>query len=343
MDLEAIRRKIMENMQQTQVPTAEEQAAIDRANKTDMVAGLGKGIISALGADAVGRGAPAPNVSGFDQMRADAQNAIKMAVENRKNQGKQTMDAGMLELATAKDQSMLDRQGQNDQNQLAQQALDNQYRQDKFAQDAQQFQTNQAGNREDRALQRQQQADYRGQMQQEKQTANEAKIATDLRERLVPGVGVALTVQDAKDLKNATDLKQKFDSQLTEMIDLRKQYGGEVMNREAVARGKQLSNDLLLTYKDLAKLGVLSTKDTQILNSIIPSDPLAFSLIPGQDPILSNLEKFKQDAASDYGNKLKTRLTPGQQSPQQQLPQDNIKVIGGVSYKQLPNGDWEEQ
>src|SRR5690606_32413258 len=85
------------------------------------------------------------------------------------------------------------------------------------------------------------------------------------------------------------------------------------LNREAVARGKQLSKDLLLEYKNMAKLGVLSQADEKIINAIIPDDPLAFSgaSLVGQDPILSSLEKFKNDSDRDFATRVQTRTRQG--------------------------------
>jgi len=143
---------------------------------------------------------------------------------------------------------------------------------------------------------------------QQNQNRIDDKKELDLREREVGGVGVARTRDDAKQLKEATETKSKFDSQVQEMIDLRKKHGGgALLNREDVARGKQLSNDLLLSYKSLAKLGVLSATDKNIINAIIPEDPLAYDWSPG-DPILHKMEEFQNDSNKDYESRLKTRL-----------------------------------
>lgn len=156
----------------------------------------------------------------------------------------------------------------------------------------------------------------------------------------VPGVGKAMTPQDAKDLKEATRAKQNFDSKIDEMIALRKEFGGEVLNREAVERGKQLSNDLLLEYKNMAKLGVLSASDEKIINSIIPKDPLEFKLSgTGGDPILNRLAKFKEDANKDYQANLGLRLRPGQeqkgllakQAPTQEAPK-SAKDLAAIEW-----------
>lgn len=123
--------------------------------------------------------------------------------------------------------------------------------------------------------------------------------------------GLANTPDDAKQLKEAFEAKKNFDSKIKEMIALREKYGAEYLNREAVARGKQLSKDLLLEYKNMAKLGVLSQSDENIINAIIPADPLGQDWAPGQDPILSNLEKFQTDNDNDFNTRVATRTRAG--------------------------------
>jgi hypothetical protein len=207
-----------------------------------------------------------------------------------------------------------------------------------FNQDESQFARGLEARALDREQARQQQLDVKNMMDQQRKEMKDAEM-------LVPGLGYANTVEDAKNLKNSVELKDKFDRQLQEMIDLRTKHGGgALLNREDVARGKQLSSDLLLTYKDLSKLGVLSAQDTAILNSIIPEDPLAYDMVPGQDPIMNRLKKFKEDSASDYNTRLKTRLRPGQDIPAaaQQPAASDIKTINGKTYKKVPGG-WEEQ
>lgn len=124
----------------------------------------------------------------------------------------------------------------------------------------------------------------------------------------VPGLGMAYNSTDAKKLKDATEMKSKFDRQIGELISLREDKGVEYFDREAVGRGKQLSKDLLLTYKNLAKLGVLSKSDEDIINAIIPSDPLGQDWAPGQDSILHQLKSFKRDLDDDYATTLQTRI-----------------------------------
>lgn len=159
--------------------------------------------------------------------------------------------------------------------------------------------------------------------------AKQEKLDEKLQQLKTP-VGIANTIEDAKNLKEGFESKKNFDAKIQEMIDLRKQYGGEAFNREAVARGKQLSKDLLLEYKNMAKLGVLSKSDEDILNAIIPSDPLAFKPLEaatGQDSILATLEKFKADSDRDFYTKVSTRTREGlkNQQTQQSAPQQEGK------------------
>jgi hypothetical protein len=179
--------------------------------------------------------------------------------------------------------------------------------------------------------------------------------------------GLANTADDAKQLKEAHESKKNFDSKLEEMIALRKKHdGGTIWNREDVARGKQLSKDLLLEYKNMAKLGVLSQSDENIINAIIPSDPLAYSAagLMGQDPIMSNLKKFKADSDKDFSTRIATRTRDGIENyalgkePTQREETKTVKgklykkvaggwqevptkVVGGKTYKQV-SGGWEE-
>jgi hypothetical protein len=65
----------------------------------------------------------------------------------------------------------------------------------------------------------------------------------------------------------------------------------------------------------MAKLGVLSQADENIINAIIPNDPLAYNsplaAVQGQDPILNNLKKFKGDSDNDFQTRIKTRVREG--------------------------------
>lgn len=128
--------------------------------------------------------------------------------------------------------------------------------------------------------------------------------------------GLANSEGDAKKLKDAFEMKKSFDNKIDQMIALREKHnGGAVLNRDDVDRGKQLSQDLLLAYKDLAKLGVLSISDEKILRDIIPSDPLQYNspfvAVTGQDPTLHRMKSFKSDSDKDFETRVGTRTRSG--------------------------------
>jgi hypothetical protein len=128
---------------------------------------------------------------------------------------------------------------------------------------------------------------------------------------LMTNFGKARTKDDAKQLKEASELKEKLDREISELIQIRKDYGGEALNREVVGRAKQLSKSLLLTKKNLEKLGVLSQSDEAIVNEIIPADPTQFHMPLAGDPTLVKLEKFKTDTQSDFDARIANRIRPG--------------------------------
>jgi len=170
---------------------------------------------------------------------------------------------------------------------------------------------------------------HSNQLAQRKATVEKEKEMGELE---IEGLGYARNKEDAKALKSASESKEKLDRQLSEMIQLRKDYGGEVLNRDAVARGKQLSKDILLAYKNLAKLGVLSKADEDIINAIIPADPLGFtpfSAMTGQDPIMSQLTKFQGDLNTDYANTVKMRLQDGQSASNKLMAENMQKDLEG--------------
>jgi len=158
-----------------------------------------------------------------------------------------------------------------------------------------------AGNREETAS-------LRKDLQEQRLADKEAALMTPF--------GIANTPDDAKQLKEAFEAKRNFDDKIQEMMDLRSKHkGGAIMDREDVARGKQLSKDLLLEYKNMSKLGVLSKSDEDIINAIIPEDPLQYNsplaYLQGQDPTANRLKKFKESSDKDFKTRVSTRTRDG--------------------------------
>lgn len=106
-----------------------------------------------------------------------------------------------------------------------------------------------------------------------KPTVRKTETEINTQKFEVPGVGFALTEDDAKLAKATHATEITVNKNFNKLIDLRETYGSETINRDVVAVGKLLAADLRIAYKDLAKLGVLSKDDYSILDAIIPPDP----------------------------------------------------------------------
>ncbi len=185
------------------------------------------------------------------------------------------------------------------------------------------------------------------QKKQENNLAKQTLLNDKMSEKMLAldtPVGTAKTALDATTLKSGYEAKQQFDNMIGELIGLREKHGGgALLNREDIGRAKQLSKDLLLKYKDMAKLGVLSQSDEKILNEIIPSDPLQYNsplaAIQGQDPTLHKLKKFKEDAEKDFNTRVKTRTREGTEK----IPMNGkVKVSNGSEVLEIDPSDLED-
>ncbi len=271
--------------------------AIRGSQETANLANMAKGFEQASASFSGGR--YKPNTEYLDDFGKTAQgmagNAEKRLVNGQQQAG-QDRKAAIGEYLAGKKQS--------DNLAFQQKRLnaDNQYRQDNL--DAQSLNRKEA--REQRTFLAGERAADRKAIQDHKDEEKNQALQTPY--------GLANSVDDAKRLKEAHESKSSFDNKIDQMIALRQKHdGGAVLDREDVATGKRLSKELLLEYKNLARLGVLSVSDENILNQIIPSDPLEYKMagIVGQDPILSNLKGFKKDSQKDFDTKVGTRTREG--------------------------------
>jgi len=159
-------------------------------------------------------------------------------------------------------------------------------------------------------------------------TARQERVRTgtltpkEERERKVPGFGIALTKGDAKAAKAAIQSRAEIQKMINDIKALRKKHGGEIFDREAVARGKVLSTRLLLKYKDMAKLGVLSVSDEKLLNRLIPKDPLQFDA-PGFASTEAQIDELEKTIEGDFSSFLNSRGLHAQVEPTQNIANDN--------------------
>jgi hypothetical protein len=183
----------------------------------------------------------------------------------------------------------------------------------------------------------------------------ESQSSEPTGEYAVPGYGYALTKADAKEMKSALEMKGKFDRQINQLIKLREDYGDVTTSTEATGAARQLSKDLLLTYKNLAKLGVLSQSDEAIINEIIPAEPIgqmqgpfglktAYNSITGQDPALVKLKNFQQESNDAFADRLATRMRGGQQMASQMREANPRQQNGsGINASLIPEANAASQ
>ena len=302
--------------------------AMDDAKRQKLYSYLAQAAQQMGTATAQSRGMAAPSTKMFEELRADAGTPVAQAQADKQAAIKAYLDKKRLDFQAEQGAYMRD---------LRERMLANSQQQN-----AARLAESQSNKAISQGIQAQGLALREDQNRRDAARDQESK-AEKAEQLLVPGVGYALTADDAKKLKEAQETKASFDRKLDELEQLRSEYGVEYMNREAVARGKQLSNSLLLDYKNLAKLGVLSQSDEKIVNAIIPEDPLGQDYALGQDPILSGIKKLKTDVASDYKTTLAARMRakpPVGGAPVEQAVE--TKVVGGVEYIKAPGG-WKRK
>lgn len=150
---------------------------------------------------------------------------------------------------------------------------------------------------------------YRGLLQKMQIEENNRK-KTDEAAAIQTPYGTANTPADANVVKEAEDARNALNDLVDQMISLRKENTGiRRFGPEANARGKQLAKQALLLKKKLDGLGVLSATDIDIVNSIVPEDPLKVEWFG--DPTMKKLQGIKGDAQKKLGSVVSTRIRPG--------------------------------
>jgi hypothetical protein len=130
----------------------------------------------------------------------------------------------------------------------------------------------------------------------------------DERKRYIPGVGLATDSESAKKVKENVETFGKFNNSLGRMIELRKKYGSETLPSDAKGEMMQIHAKLKLAMKDMAKLGVMSDTDSQLLDNII-ANPTSFN-----PNTLSRLESLKTSSLGEFSQSLKPHLMNPTQS-----------------------------
>lgn len=152
----------------------------------------------------------------------------------------------------------------------------------------------------------------------DKQKAQLSKSEED-KKRYIPGIGTALTPEDAKNIKDGKENLDAIKQGIAKVKDIRNQSGYEVFNTDNAKLGKQLATDLTLRIKNMAQLGQISASDAVILQNMVPEDPTS---LRDPTPLFDQLEKM---ADASFENKLKSRLETRENPAQAQAPNDEDK------------------
>lgn len=153
-------------------------------------------------------------------------------------------------------------------------------------------------------------------------------------------LGQAKTKNDAKLIKDAHASYLDSKMGVQELIDLRKKKGAEFLDRESVAKGKMAAANLLLQYKTLVKLGVLSKDDYRLLDRIVPQDPLQVDIMEDTPAKLAQFDKEvdrKMDSfARSYGVQSPAKPEAEEKSSRPKAGQRKTK--SGITFSVDDNG-----
>ena len=146
------------------------------------------------------------------------------------------------------------------------------------------------------------------------------KAQKELRGRMVPGVGVALTDQDAKDLKKA---KEAFDSTKQGIQSLKNNITGQFESLPGALGGtankiETIAADIKAQYKQLMTLGTLDQGVENIFNQLLGDLTSSFMT---EETKLKKLQEFETAIENNFLNKAKARTVPGQNLTLQQQNQ----------------------
>lgn len=155
-----------------------------------------------------------------------------------------------------------------------------------------------------------------------------AKKVEEQEKLRVGDYGYAFTEDEAKKLRTAMETKDNLNRKLDAMIKLREKFGGEAYNRDAVATGQQLAKEAQLLYKDLKTLGALTGPDLAIIESIIPTDPLAFDIF--DNPTMKKLENAKKQSDLEFKSALENKLKLKQTGTVENLGKKDLIVIDNI-------------
>ena len=133
----------------------------------------------------------------------------------------------------------------------------------------------------------------------------------NINDLYVPGVGIALTAQDAKDLKAS---KEAYDSTVQSLTKLKGQIKGKLESLPNALGGTKgnietLAAGIKAEYKQLTKLGTLDSGVERLFEQLLGDLTSTFVT---ENTKLDKLKQFQGMIEASFKNNAKARLIPGQ-------------------------------
>lgn len=125
-------------------------------------------------------------------------------------------------------------------------------------------------------------------------------LPEEMRERFVPGVGLATTKEDASKVKEMQPKFQTFLNTLSQLQQFAQKNSGTLFDRSTVNEGKTLAAQAQDQYRQLNGEGVFRKGESSFIESMIPSDPTAYFAKTRVAPKLSEVAKVARQAANNF-------------------------------------------
>ena len=133
------------------------------------------------------------------------------------------------------------------------------------------------------------------------------------RERFVPGLGIAVTEDDAKRLRQANIEFNNFDNILTEIIRGRQQAksdnwmgGGERLIGTEKQKQVARASEAIGALKEVMKLGALDRGVMEVVSKIVPENPAETRFFGNME---EELESVRARARKNFHDKIRTSLS----------------------------------
>lgn len=162
------------------------------------------------------------------------------------------------------------------------------------------------------------------------------KKAQDLRQRYVPGVGMAFTSKDASDIKDMSSTIQGAQAGIKDLLDIAGTPGKSLSLTER-ARAQEIRQSLIGALRlPITGPGAMNEGERKLLESMIP-DPSAILSLDVTNR--ARLEELSNQLDSKLNRLISARGLG--QATAQAAAKPEIKTMNGIRYQKVPGG-WQK-